>query len=177
MREILFRGKRLDNGEWVSSGNLIHAKDGDEHSYFIPVQDDKFGAVEDDSGNILSIEYGTFYKADPATVGQCTGLKDKNGKLIFEGDVVRQTFVKTVATVAEDWGNDEYDDLYGEDVGVVVILPSKGVCIKNPVIHRETNGEVTEHGVVARMYKPVCSCRCEVIGNIHDNPELLEAAT
>jgi uncharacterized phage protein (TIGR01671 family) len=162
MREILFRGKRLDNGEWVEG---YYVCIGGKYHYILS------GQLSITSGYPDFIKY----EVDPATVGQFTGLKDKNGERIFEGDVVRQTFVKTVVTVAEDWGNDEYDDLYGEDVGAVVILPSKGVCIKNPVIHRETNGEVTEHGVVARMYKPVCSCRCEVIGNIHDNPELWEA--
>ena len=114
------------------------------------------------------------YEVLPETVGQFTGLTDKNGVKIFEGDIVRQTFEKTVATAAEFWDSDEYADLYGEDVGAVVMIPSHGVCIKNPIIHREVDGEVTQHGERAKMYKNVCSGRCEVIGNIHDNPELLE---
>ena len=141
MRKILFRGKRLDNGEWVMSGNLIHADDNDIHSFYIPEPKSEFGTIEDEHDNILSIEYGTFYKVDPATVGQCTGLKDMNGKWIFEGDIVQ--------------------------IG-------------------EENGKI-EYSETEAMFQVVFDTWCtdfdhyfgtdfEVIGNIHDNPELLEEA-
>lgn len=157
MREILFRGKRINNGEWIEG-------------YYLGVAFE-YAYIAVPKGETARWD---IHSVDPSTVGQYTGLTDQNGKRIFEGDVVRQTFEKTVVSLMEDWGADEYDDLYGEDVGAVVILPSKGACIKNPVIHREVNGEVTEHGEIARMYKAVCSSRCEVIGSIHDNPELVK---
>lgn len=148
MREILFRGKDDINGEW-RTGFMVDSSHIGNWVYACPV--------------------------DPETVGQFTGLADKNGEEIFEGDIVKQTFEKTVAiAIADFWDGDEYADLYGEDVGVVVILPSKGACIKNPIIHREVNGVTTQDGETAKMYKNICSGRCEVIGNIHDNPELLE---
>ena len=71
----LFRGKRADNGEWVY-GDLIHRKIWSSDVCVIRASDDGFDAYVE-------------YEVIPETVGQCTGLKDKNGKLIFEGDVVR----------------------------------------------------------------------------------------
>ena len=126
MREILFRGKRIDNGEWVE-GSLISWCDGS-----------------------CSIEPGRLYDSapsvDPATVGQYTGLTDKNGKRIFEGDIVKGLF------------------LFGLEVLSVVDFKGGAFGLK------WNRGDVAEFS----PFTSICNVRFEVIGNIHDHPELLK---
>ena len=137
MREILFRGKRIDNGEWVE-GAFLNDRDG--AFYICPaVSDISYG----DGENRRRI--GCWYKVDPSTVGQYTGLKDKNGKRIWERDIVKT-------------------DKFSE--------PNKQYIIKYDLQFGAFIGQDRYNCYFVTFDGD--SDEFEVIGNIHDNPELLE---
>ena len=147
MREILFRGKRLDNGEWVSSGNIIRFEPEEGKALvFIPAMHERCVCAHDDNDNITAFETGMFYKVDPDTVGQYTGLTDKNGKRIFEGDIM--VFCKGATYPYK---------ITWDGIGWKLIR-SDGKRIKEAFECNEIR------------YANIS----EVIGNIHDNPELLK---
>lgn len=124
MREFIFRGKRIDNGEWVE-GFLYITHNGEyEIGRYDPY---------------VNIERITFVVA-PATVGQYTGLTDKNGKRIYEGDIVANAWYRGVVSYGE-FNCSCCDGVFGWSFG---------------------NADIRNYD------------RYEVIGNIHDNPELLE---
>lgn len=130
MREIKFRGKRIDTGEWVY-GDLIE----NQGRYYIYYATSDTTLENEDNSIIVLAE-----EVDPDTVGQYTGLKDRNGREIYEGDVVR--FL------------DADDKVKNEEVRF-------GEGGFTPVV------EICWMADIEGMF-------VEVIGNIHDNPELLE---
>ena len=143
MREILFRGKRIDNGEWVVG---------------LVVKDFECYGQKDEHTYIVTHEYpsgcygGDIYiEVIPETVGQYTGLTDKNGKKIFEGDICR------------------FRECSKGDMCWIGKVHYK---YQQFLISGGKNKECDCPFIIPMSR--LSSERIEVMGNIHDNPELLE---
>ena len=146
MRKILFRGKRIDKGEWVY-GYLAVYTDG---SCYITTKIER-NITRYVKGKPFYIISCMEYEVDPRTVGQYTGLMDRNGVEIFEGDICRAAVYKDPITLR------------------------KSTMINSLVVFR--NGEFTldGHKRLPGGFRTLPTLHgCEVIGNIHDNPEHLE---
>lgn len=128
MREILFRGKRIDTGEWVEG--------------YYSMRTVLFGTIEEEIYPVIEQFNGPVCEVVPGTVGQYTGLTDKTGKKIFEGDLV-------------------YAGSYQIPLLIEFVRYSWGCTNKNLgrfYLHRLEDD----------------SAKYEVVGNIHDSPELLK---
>lgn len=122
----LFRAKRIDNGEWVEG--LLTIMWGQCHI-------------------INPNDENTAYMIDPSTICQCTGLKDKNGNMVFENDIMSA----------------HLDDIFPEDITYArVIWEYTGYCLREK---ESIDIQPLKENVM--KYFTVC-------GNIFDNPELLE---
>ena len=140
MHEIIFRGKRKENGEWAY-GDLYHA-----WSWIYTKPDIK---IANNIGKFPVI---------PETVGQYTGLADKNGKKIFEGDIV--TFGQNVYQINFECGS--FSLLDSEGRMITKIGGINDYCYSFQRLYDEC------------MWEDGWAYDIEIIGNIHDNPELLE---
>lgn len=135
MREILFKAKRKDNGEWVE-GYYVYCR---KRHYILPVLNKAIGFDERED---------EWVEADPNTICQYTGLTDKNGKKIWENDICdrKEKYPEIVTYNKGDWQLD-YSYALGKE---------KHFCACNLGFY-------------------ACERECvEVIGNVFDNPELLE---
>lgn len=132
----LCRGKRVDTGDWVQ-GNTLHSSL--DEMFIVELFGDGrwFTAPREVCGSLLQV--------DPATVGHCTGLKDKNGKLIFEGDIFKDLRGRICAV--------EWDEENARFLGVRKVGSDRFIAY----VGQEPS--------------------VEVIGTIHDDPELLGGET
>lgn len=86
-REILFRGRRIDNGEWIQGSLVTRAFVKSATGQDIPYIFNTDECSNADCFEDFTDNYG-YYEVDPATVGQFTGLLDKKGNRVFEGDLI-----------------------------------------------------------------------------------------
>ena len=135
MREILFRGKRKEDDEWVY-GFLVSQK--------------HIG------------DWVTAYPVVPNTVGQFTGLTDKRGKKIFEGDIIKSDNGKQSAISIVKFG-EYYPEMFYKMLDMC--CPGKRHLLANGFYAQS----IDKHEEMILFQSPCC----EIIGNIHDNPELL----
>ena len=166
MREILFRAKRVDNGEWVSGGSVIQFLDNGVRSFYMPQFNEKCVCEHDEAtDDILKIENVRFYKVDSESICQYTGLTDKNGKKIWENDILRYSYDYEDSPWLKEKGLTNEDIKYY--IGAVFWSDwraSWAVCGKGK--SRGCNQNVFTYSRNPN--------RTEVIGNVFDNPELLE---
>ena len=140
MRTIKFRGRSRKTGEWLV-GDLLQVAN---EVFIAPSDGDWFDFIPWTKNNVFHLPSAT-YEVIHDTVGQCTGLLDKNGKESDEGDIVANDFGNAyIVNMAVEWCTDGYWALH------------------------EIDGDDTMH-FVADYLKEI-----EAIGNIYDNPELLK---
>ena len=132
----LFKAKRLDNGEWVK-GALVY--DDRDKLYRIITE------ISYSTGTCLTADNAP--RVDSSTICQCTGLKDKNGKLIWENDVVRVT-INSGSTICRC--------AFADTVAQFQLWQKHTIKRTSTVLN-------------------LGNYECEVVGNIFDNPELLES--
>lgn len=137
MREILFRGKRKDNGKWVYGWVTTQHKKYTGGDLLTKIQSSTFGEGE--------------HYVDTKTVGQFIGLTDKNGKKIFEGDILRRTLKGYYPNISY--------------IFKIVFVPVKAVFAAVDICGGSVNF-ISDY--INNKYE------INIIGSIHDNPELLE---
>ena len=155
MREILFKAKRKDNGEWVEGYYIYHIKRtpspiGDS----VKPEDEQHVIMRDGFSDWNMPRNTVHFDIDPETLCQYTGLQDKNGKRIWENDIVllREEIQDYEWKAAVKFGNPNREYNWGWQLVPV------GEC--------EMNKDIL-------LWIDMDIANCEVIGNIFDNPELL----
>lgn len=144
----LFKAKRIDNGKW-EIGSLIALPTGE---YEISNRCNNPPDCDPMWDKVVIT-----HKAEPFTICQCTGLKDKNGDLIWENDILKKHFYTDYDACSN---SDEYIGIVKFTDCAWVVETIRGYKCTRPIFEAMTYSEDVKY--------------FEVIGNVFDNPELLE---
>jgi hypothetical protein len=152
MREILFRGKTVVGSMWIRGSLLVDERNNSYIGIFLHPEDTSHSITYSrTNGKTLNRFVGIgFAMVNPETVGQWTGFVDKNGVQIFEGDFVKTEFGRLCIL---EW----FESRVMRCWDLVPINTRENLLYAPPSSNN--------------VFDPAC---LEVIGNIHDNPELLE---
>lgn len=179
MREILFRGKRADNGEWVEGQLLFFKASVGTEAFALIVE-----SCEWDNANEW-FNLGKRAKVIPETIGQFTGLIDKNGKKIFEGDILKgkhnwHSWNHSSDNTEEEFFAQKIRGAYGKHKSEEYALFDRDryFYYRNYAVeyYAKNGGYRVRNGgqfhALTQSY--IYNRDLEIIGNIHDNPELLK---
>lgn len=167
-REILFKAKRIDNGEWVEGYLFDDGMPEPKHYFIGGIIVKPYEGTACDKWNVVGID---FCEIDINTLCQYTGLTDKNDKKIWENDILK--FNDEIWYSCYTSCGTEYDSWEAENYGVV------GYCDYS-ARYDFTKYKYNENQVEADLHKnhdiefSEFVKEHEVIGNIFDNPELVE---
>lgn len=156
----LFRGKRIDTGEWVKGYYFKSDFVSEGACYIVDTKQNSLVAYYKQKSIFDFLV--RIYEVDPSTICQGTGLKDKNGKLIWENDIVSFLHEKYKKTDALGLTAHKYIRNYV--IEFENTFWNYGFRFRNKSIHFRCTQAT------------LCTYDCEVIGNVFDNPELLEGS-
>ena len=166
MREILFKAKRIDNGEWVE-GNLVLSKDAEEgwEAIIIPKLDSNMFTKGGAKGNL---GFENWHRVDENTICQYTGLTDKNGNKIWENDILMFHSNKN------DLAKACYGEFYVIDTNSLEKIDSV-IGWHYEVIETDAISKCEPFNISMPLTNDyIKTCELEVIGNIFDNPKLIK---
>ena len=151
MRDFLFRGKRIDNGEWFYGDGLCFPKSFNYRGTCW------IGGNKPKANDWIQVV--------PETIGQYTGLEDKHGNKIFEGDIVKSSYGVPYSTKGSPWMNKMPSIVDGTGEEIITVIEY--------VVDNKLNG-VRIKGLGGVHNTGIFCVEHEIVGNKYDNPEMVK---
>lgn len=171
MREILFRGKPKNKADLILVSQMKPENVLEDFVLgLLIIKDDRYficvSTMGVSNGSLINNCISSVVEVIPETVGEFTSVPDKNGKKIFEGDIVQYTYLdEYILRAVVKFGEYEQDGCGGE------YPPKKCIGFYVEVINDDCLADCFDYKKTENILQ--VASECEIIGNIHDNPELL----